>query len=61
MVTSTTWPKYWDEERETRDPSERDRLILDQLQEQLHYVYNRIPFYRRLYDAHAVKPRTSSR
>ncbi len=56
MVTSTTWPKYWDEERETRDPSERDRLILDQLQKQLHYVYNRIPFYQRLYDAHAVKP-----
>jgi len=39
---------YWDEERETMDPKQKDTLILERLQEQLHYVYHHLPFYRRL-------------
>jgi phenylacetate-CoA ligase len=48
--------KYWDEERETRDPKQREVLILEQLQKQLEYVYAQLPFYTRLYDEHGVKP-----
>ncbi|HEX6955694.1 MAG TPA: hypothetical protein VF156_12520, partial [Agromyces sp.] len=47
---------YWDEERETMDPRERDRVILARIQHQLHYVYESLPFYRRHYDAHGFKP-----
>ena len=48
--------KYWDEERETMPLADRKRLIFSRLTEQLDYVYNSIPFYRRLYDQHGVKP-----
>lgn len=48
--------RYWDEERETRDPREREKLILERIKHQLEYVYNEIPFYRRHYDAHGFKP-----
>jgi phenylacetate-CoA ligase len=48
--------RYWDEERETRDPRERDKLILERIKHQLHYVYEELPFYRRHYDAHGFKP-----
>lgn len=47
---------YWDEERETRAPAERDRLILARIQEQLAYVYETLPFYRTLYDAAGFHP-----
>ena len=47
---------YWDEERETLDPSIRETLILDRMQRQLHYVYDELPFYRRLYDAKGFHP-----
>jgi len=47
---------YWDEERETLDPKARDRIILDQIQHQLHYVYEHLPFYRRKYDAAGFHP-----
>ncbi|MGB6059226.1 MAG: hypothetical protein WBF71_13295, partial [Microthrixaceae bacterium] len=48
--------RYWDEERETLPTPERDVLILERLQAQLHYVYEKLPFYRRHYDAHGFKP-----
>ncbi len=48
--------RYWDEERETMDPRLRERLILERMQEQLRYVYECLPFYRRLYDEHGFKP-----
>src|SRR3954452_5455999 len=48
--------KYWDEERETMDPRERERLILERIKRQLAYVYHELPFYRRHYDAHGFKP-----
>lgn len=50
------FPRYWDEERETKAPKERDALILMRLQHQLRYVYSELPFYRRHYDAHGFHP-----
>lgn len=47
---------YWNPARETADPKEREHLILSRVQTQLRYVYDTIPFYRRLYDAKGVKP-----
>jgi phenylacetate-CoA ligase len=49
------YKRYWDEERETMDPKQRDTLVLERLQEQLRYVYYHLPFYGRLYDQHHVK------
>lgn len=48
--------RYWDQERETRPPAERDRLILARIRHQLAYVYAELPFYRRLYDEHGFHP-----
>lgn len=48
--------RYWDEERETMSPRDRERLILGRLQEQLEYVYQTLPFYRRHYDEHGFRP-----
>src|SRR5690606_11417098 len=42
--------------RETRDPAEREAEILRLVQEQLHYVYEELPFYRRHYDDHGFHP-----
>jgi phenylacetate-CoA ligase len=50
------YKRYWDEERETRDPAERNKLILERIQHQLQYVYAELPFYRRHYDAHGFHP-----
>jgi phenylacetate-CoA ligase len=47
---------YWDEERETLAPEKRNQIILNRIQEQLHYVYNTLPFYKRIYDEHHFKP-----
>jgi len=47
---------YWDAERETLDPKQRERVILERIQHQLAYGYDKLPFYRRLYDAHGFKP-----
>jgi phenylacetate-CoA ligase len=48
--------RYWDAERETLAPRAREALILERIQHQLRYVYDKLPFYRRLYDAHWVRP-----
>src|SRR4051794_40526415 len=48
--------RYWDEERETMDPREREKLVLERIKHQLRYVYAELPFYRRHYDAHGFKP-----
>ncbi|MEV6138391.1 phenylacetate--CoA ligase family protein [Nocardia sp. NPDC051990] len=48
--------RFWDEARETMPRHERDQLILDRIQHQLHYVYEKLPFYRRHYDDHGFKP-----
>ena len=56
----TKYERYWDKPRETMDPGRRERLILERLQQQLRYVYERLPFYRRHYDAHGLEPSTVS-
>ncbi len=62
MVRSTQerlagFPRFWDEKRETLPWAERQHVILERLQAQLRYVYEELPFYRRLYDEHGFKPR----
>jgi phenylacetate-CoA ligase len=47
---------FWDRDRETRPPAERDAIILERMRHQLRYVYENLPFYRRLYDAHGLRP-----
>jgi len=49
--------EYWDRDRETRSRDERDALILERLLSQLVHVYERVRFYRRLYDASGFQPR----
>ena len=48
--------QYWDRERETRDPEERDAASLEQLRLQLNRAYERMPFYRRHWEAHDFHP-----
>ena len=48
--------RFWDEPRETADPETRRQLILDRVRHQLHYAYEQLPFYRRLYDEHGFQP-----
>lgn len=50
------FPRFWDEERETRSPEVRDKLVLERIRAQLEYVYRELPFYRRHYDAHGFRP-----
>lgn len=50
------YKRYWDEQRETMDPREREKLILERIQHQLAYAYEQLPFYRRHYDAHGFRP-----
>jgi phenylacetate-CoA ligase len=50
------FPRFWDAERETRPPAERDAIILDRVRHQLAYAYHELPFYRRHYDAHGFHP-----
>lgn len=38
------------------DPARRAARILERLQHQLRYAYEKLPFYRRLYDEHGFRP-----
>ena len=51
------YPRYWDTERETMQAEDRQALILQRLLSQVEYAYHSLPFYRRLYDAHGVRPK----
>ncbi len=51
-----SFPRFRDEHRETMGLTERRALILERVQAQLRHVYERNPFYRKLYDAHGVHP-----
>lgn len=52
----TDYPAYWDEPKETMDPAARQEQILRNLQEQLSYVYENLPFYREFYDSKGFHP-----
>lgn len=47
---------YWNRQKETRPRAEREQEVLGLLQQQLHRVYDELPFYRRHYDAHGFHP-----
>jgi phenylacetate-CoA ligase len=47
---------YWDRAKELMPRAERERKILADLQRQLHYVYDSVPFYRNLYDRAGFHP-----
>ena len=47
---------YWDRAKETRSRAEREVEVLKNLQAQLRYVYEALPFYRDLYDKHGFRP-----
>lgn len=48
--------EFWDAERETMAPALRNALVLQRLKHQLRYVYEKVPFYRALYDEKKFKP-----
>ncbi len=48
--------KYWNKAQETMKPAEREKKILLRIKSQLNYVYNNVPFYRKLYDSKGFKP-----
>ena len=47
---------YWDRAKETRTRTEREAEVLANLQKQLRYVYETLPFYRSHYDKHGFHP-----
>jgi len=47
---------YWNRETETMSRERLQNLQLELFQNQMHYVYERSPFYRRKYDKAGVKP-----
>jgi phenylacetate-CoA ligase len=48
--------QFWDKQRETLPPEQRQKLIFERIKAQLEYVYQRVPFYRQLYDVKGVHP-----
>ena len=47
---------YWDRAKETRSRAEREAEVLANLQKQLRYVYEKLPFYRDHYDKQGFHP-----
>ncbi len=48
--------KYWDEKTETMSDSQMKAFQLEKLKESVNWVYDRIPFYKKTFDAKGVKP-----
>jgi phenylacetate-CoA ligase len=53
---SDQWPKYWDPEWETADPTALAQKEEERLRDQLAYVYDNSPLYRRKFDYAGVDP-----
>jgi len=49
---------YWRRELECASPRERDARILEKLRAQVHYAWEKAPFYRRKWEAAGVSPQT---
>ena len=47
---------FWQEEIETMDRADLERLQLERLKNIVAYVYDRVPFYRKRLDDAGVKP-----
>ena len=54
--SGTADDSYWNKEKETAPRPERERKILAGLQQQLNYIYEHVPFYRRHYDSKGFHP-----
>lgn len=48
--------KIWNEEMETMDPDVRKSLQTYRLKELAYYVYDNVPFYKKKFDEHHIKP-----
>lgn len=48
--------EYWDESNETMSPEKRQDQQLKDLQETLAWVYERVPFYKSVFDEKGLKP-----
>jgi phenylacetate-CoA ligase len=48
--------KYWDEKFETLSPEEMKKFQLEHLKKTLKWVYEKIPFYKNMFDEKGVKP-----
>src|SRR5512133_2785159 len=48
--------RYWFRERETMDPAERERHILERLKQVTRYAWDRSPFYRRKWEEAGFHP-----
>ena len=48
--------KYWDEKFETMSPEEMRKFQLEHLKKTLKWVYEKIPFYKNMFDEKEVKP-----
>ncbi|MEW6263183.1 MAG: phenylacetate--CoA ligase [Thermodesulfobacteriota bacterium] len=49
--------EYWDEKFETMDQEQRRVFQLAKLQETLQWVYEKVPFYKRVFDEKGIKPK----
>jgi hypothetical protein len=47
---------YWNKETETLPREKLEELQLQRFREQMQYMYDRSPMYRRKYDAAGIKP-----
>jgi len=47
---------YWFPKRETMDPGDREKAILERLKEVTHYAYSKSPFYKRKWDDAGFHP-----
>ncbi len=48
--------KYWDEQHESMTDVDKKALQFERMKRQIQYVYDRIPFYRQLFDKFRIKP-----
>ena len=48
--------EYWRPELECAPPAERDRVVLTKLKAQIHWAWERSPFYRRKWGDAGVSP-----
>ena len=48
--------EYWYPNRETLEPEAREGLILERIQELMHYAWEASPFYRRKWSSHDLHP-----
>lgn len=48
--------RYWFPDRETMDPEQRDKMVLERIQEVMAYAYETSPFYREKWNGAGLEP-----